>query len=82
MSDLQNIPPTKFETVPPNEEAEIQEILKLTVELMRQRYEGTKPLRNVHPKEHGCVKATFTINGRIPVPYQQGIFANPGKTYE
>ncbi|HEY5138567.1 MAG TPA: catalase family protein, partial [Methylococcales bacterium] len=39
-------------------------------------------LRGVHPKTHGCVKATFTINPDIAPEFQVGLFAEPGKRFD
>ncbi|MBE0437611.1 MAG: hypothetical protein IBX56_17630 [Methylomicrobium sp.] len=44
------------------------------------RYPPPKQIhRGVHPKSHGCVKATFTINADIP---PVGLFAEPGKQFD
>jgi catalase len=75
------ISPTKFETVPADEESQIREIAALTVQLMKQRYTDTRPLRNVHPKDHGCVKASFAVNRDIPDEYRRGIFSEAGRVY-
>jgi len=74
--------PTKFETVPPGEALEIAEIGRLMVELLDQRYPDGMARRGVHPKTHGCIRASFTINPDIPENYRVGLFATPGKTYE
>ena len=41
-----------------------------------------RTLRGVHPKSHGCVKATFTINPDIAPEFQVGLFAEPGKQFD
>ena len=74
--------PTKFETVPPNEAEQIAEIVSLTTQLLQQRYPESMARRAVHPKDHGCVKAAFTINSDIPENYRVGVFATPAKTYD
>lgn len=68
----------------PDLEAEqIAETTKLTVDLLDKRYPPPKQkLRGVHPKSHGCVKATFTINPDIPPVLQIGLFAEPGKQFD
>jgi hypothetical protein len=35
-------------------------------------------LRGVHPKSHGCVDATFTVNGNNAGDYGFGLFEQPG----
>jgi hypothetical protein len=74
--------PTAFETVPPGEADQISEVISLTRQLLQQRYPEGMARRAVHPKDHGCVKASFTINPDIPDNYRVGLFATPGKTYD
>ena len=74
--------PTGFETVPPGEAEQIAEVVSLTRQLLQQRYPEGMARRGVHPKDHGCVKASFTINRDIPENYRVGLFATPGKTYD
>ncbi len=68
----------------PDLEAEqIAETTDLTVKLLDKRYPPPKQiLRGVHPKSHGCVKATFTINPDLGPEYQVGLFAEPGKQFD
>jgi len=33
--------------------------------------------RGQHPKQHGCVRATFEVLGNIPTKYKVGLFAKP-----
>ncbi|MDH5668416.1 MAG: catalase family protein [Nitrospira sp.] len=77
-----NYPTTKFETVPPAEAVQIREIVTLTRKLLKMRYPTSMARRGVHPKDHGCVKAKFTVNNDIPNQYKVGVFATPGKTYD
>ena len=68
---------------PDREAKQIAETTDLTVKLLDKRYPPPKQiLRGVHPKSHGCVKATFTINPDIPSELQVGLFAEPGKQYD
>ncbi len=67
---------------PELEAEQIAETTNLTVKLLDKRYPPPKQiLRGVHPKSHGCVKATFTINSDIAPEYQMGLFAEPGKQF-
>jgi len=72
----------------PDLEAEqIAETTDITVKLLDKRYRPPNEppkqiLRGVHPKSHGCVKATFTINPDIPLELQVGLFAEPGKQFD
>lgn len=79
---LKATPTTPFEQVPPTEAQQIQEIINLTRRLLEQRYPDGMTRRGVHPKDHGCVQATFTVDADLPPEYRVGVFAQPGKSYE
>ncbi|MGH8549202.1 MAG: RICIN domain-containing protein [Methylococcales bacterium] len=75
-------PVPRMETVPPEEAGQIRKIVGLTLQLLQRRYSPqTMARRGVHAKDHGCVKASFTVNADIPEKYRVGVFATPGKTY-
>jgi hypothetical protein len=38
--------------------------------------------RDAHPKHHGCVKGTLTVEADLKEPLQRGICAQPGKSFE
>ena len=68
---------------PELEANQIAETAELTVKLLDKRYPPPKQiLRGVHPKSHGCVKATFTINLDIAPEFQVGLFAKPGRQFD
>jgi hypothetical protein len=74
--------PVAWEQVPPNEGDQIKEIVELTLALLNQRYPGNlQRRRNVHPKDHGCVKATFAVDPCLPASLHVGAFV-PGKQYD
>lgn len=73
---------TPFETIPPDEASQIQEITDLTLKLLQQRYPDSMARRGVHPKDHGCVQASFVVNNDIPAQYKVGVFAEAGKIYQ
>ena len=78
----QNPPPTPFEVVPAEEAARIDHVVDLTMQQMKRRYPAEQPvLRGVHPKDHGCVTATFRVLDTIPAALQVGVFAQPGREY-
>jgi hypothetical protein len=89
-AQAQSMSPTRFETVPPGEDAQIKETADLTIKLLEKRYGHTSDhtsgdtleRRAVHPKAHGCVMADFTVNSDIPEKYRAGVFATPGKSYK
>lgn len=76
-------PVPRLETVPPEEAVQIRKIIGLTLQLLQRRFPPqTMARRGVHAKDHGCVKASFTVNADVPEQYRVGVFATPGKTYE
>src|SRR5690606_9157704 len=71
------------ENIPEGEAAQIDEIADLMEKLLDQRYGQGKPfLRGVHPKAHGCARATFTVHAHLPEDLRVGVLAQPGATYE
>lgn len=73
-----------FEHIDEQENQQIDEITDLTVKLLDKRYseKGRPVLRGVHPKSHGCVKATFKINENIDTDLRVGLFENPGQEFQ
>lgn len=60
----------------------IEEVAADTVALLDKRYPEPKPiLRGVHPKSHGCLKGSFTINPDIREDLRVGLFSEPGKCH-
>jgi len=74
--------PTKFEAVPEGESGQIAEIISLTTKLLEDRYGTGLARRGVHPKDHGCLEAKFTVNPDIPEAYRVGVLAKPGQSYD
>ena len=73
---------SEFEMVPKDEAEQIAETITLTTQLLQQRYPNSMARRGVHPKDHGCVQAKFTVNPDLPKELQAGVLAFAGKTYE
>jgi hypothetical protein len=73
---------TEFEDVPQGEKARIDHVADLTIVQLDRRYtKVNKPkLRGVHPKDHGCVEALFTVSPQLPESLRVGAFS-PGVTY-
>jgi len=68
---------------PDLEASKVAEIADRTISLQDNRYpDPDKILRGVHPKSHGCVKATFEINPDIDQSLQVGLFGAPGKKFD
>jgi len=80
-------PSNAFETIPPNEAEEIDELSKLATQLQDRRRDNDPTqegmlLRGVHPKSHGCVRAQFAVDDDLDASHRVGLFATPGRTYE
>jgi len=72
-----------LERIPSEEAAQIDNIVRLTLQQLQRRYPGGVPvLRGVHPKDHGCVRAVFTVRPDLEESFRVGVFAEPGKRYE
>jgi hypothetical protein len=77
------IPVPGVEHVPDGETDQIEKIAHLMVQLLEKRYrDGAPCLRGVHPKAHGCARATFTVHANIPDALRVGLFADAGACYE
>ena len=73
----------RLENIPEGEAAQIKHIAELTLKQLERRYaEAPRFLRGVHAKDHGCVKATFTVRRDLPHYLRVGVFATPGKTFD
>ena len=73
----------ELERIPVDESAQIDRIVKLTVDQLKQRYPGGDAVRRgVHAKDHGCVTARFTVLDALPEHLRVGIFARPGHAYD
>ncbi len=64
----------------PNEEALAQRLGSVIEKTIRNQYRAGTARRDAHPKAHGCVKADFQVNEKLPDRLAKGIFV-PGKTY-
>jgi hypothetical protein len=67
--------PLGAETVPPNESADIEELLEILRTIQEHADRRKQPVpRTVHPKQHGCVRAELTIEPGLPPELRHGIF--------
>ena len=67
---------------PAAEAEQIEEVARLTTELLDQRYpRPARILRGVHPKSHGLLRARLRISRRIPPSLRVGLFADPGRRF-
>lgn len=73
----------QFERIPAEEAAQIENIIQLTMQQMRNRYPGgQRVMRGVHPRDHGCVAAIFKVEENLPVEHRVGVFDTPGREYQ
>jgi hypothetical protein len=72
----------ELEKVPPEEAGRIEHIADLTLKQLESRYgAGKKFLRGVHPKDHGCIEASFTVLDTVAPEFRVGLFKNPGQRF-
>jgi hypothetical protein len=72
----------QLENPPAGEGARIDNVAALTVKQLDGRYSAApRCLRGVHPKDHGCVEALFTVSDSLPPELRVGIFAKPGARF-
>ena len=69
------------ESLYPNEAATAEKIADVIEKSIREKYSAGTALRDAHPKAHGCVRAEFQVQEKLPQNLAQGIFI-PGKTYK
>ncbi|MBF6033920.1 catalase family protein [Pseudomonas sp. P155] len=75
-------PVSALEQVPPGEAAMTQDVIQTAVRIVDQHREGTRYLRDAHAKAHGCVKAQVQVLPELAQPLRQGVFSEPGKTWQ
>ena len=75
-------PVSAEEQIPPGEAAMTQSIIQTAVRIVDQHREGTRYLRDAHAKAHGCVKAEVQVLSELSPELRQGVFAEPGKTWQ
>ncbi len=70
---------TEYETIPPGEDAAIDEMFELTLkQLKHDNPPGTKPVkRDAHAKHHGVVRAELTVLDGLAPELAIGVFAKP-----
>ena len=66
----------------PNEEEIAKRTLELTLTSIKENAKNNngKVLRDAHPKHHGCVSGSFTVENNVPGMMKHGIFSKP-KSY-
>ncbi len=75
-------PVSADEQIPPGEAGMTQDIIQTAVRIVDQHREGTRYLRDAHAKAHGCVKAEVNVLPQLDPALRQGVFSEPGKTWQ
>ncbi|MFF7706614.1 catalase family protein [Pseudomonas sp. NPDC007930] len=70
------------EVIPPGEAAMTQSIIQTAIRIVDQHRDNTRYLRDAHAKAHGCVQAEVSVAAGLPAPLRQGVFSEPGKTWQ
>lgn len=75
-------PVSAEELIPNGESAMTQDIIQTAVRIVDQHRESTRYLRDAHAKAHGCVKAEVQVLPDLAGELRQGVFNEPGKTWQ
>jgi len=66
----------ELESVPPDEQRHIDSLIDTLREKMKRDYAGGRTLRDAHPKQHGCVRATFRVEPNLDPSLRVGVFGD------
>lgn len=77
-----NGPVSAQEVIPDGEAAMTQDVIQTAVRIVDQHRDSTRYLRDAHAKAHGCVKAEVQVLPDLTVELRQGVFSEPGKTWQ
>ncbi|MBN6773587.1 catalase family protein [Pseudomonas granadensis] len=75
-------PVSALEQVPAGEAALTQSVIQTAVRIVDQHREPTRYLRDAHAKAHGCVKAQVQVLADLEQSLRQGVFSEPGKSWQ
>ncbi|EJM66413.1 catalase, partial [Pseudomonas sp. GM49] len=75
-------PVSAQELIADDEAAMTQDIIQTAVRIVDQHRESTRYLRDAHAKAHGCVKAEVQVLPELASELRQGVFSEPGKTWQ
>lgn len=75
-------PVSNDEQIPPGEAALTQSIIEDAIRVAEQHRDNTRVLRDAHAKAHGCVKAQVSVLEQLDPALRQGVFSEPGKTWQ
>ncbi|WAJ39792.1 catalase family protein [Pseudomonas sp. GOM7] len=75
-------PVANEEQIPPDEAALTRLIIEDAVRVVEQHRDNTRVLRDAHAKAHGCVKGEVQVLDDLDADLRQGVFSEPGKTWQ
>lgn len=75
-------PVSAQELIADDEAAMTRDVIQTAVRIVDQHRESTRYLRDAHAKAHGCVKAEVQVLPELPGELRQGVFSEPGKTWQ
>ncbi|MBN3865738.1 catalase family protein [Pseudomonas frederiksbergensis] len=75
-------PVSAEELIPDGEAAMTRDIIQTAVRIVDQHRESTRYLRDAHAKAHGCVKAEVQVLPDLATALRQGVFSEPGRTWQ
>jgi catalase len=75
-------PVSAQELIADDESAMTRDIIQTAVRIVDQHRESTRYLRDAHAKAHGCVKVEVQVLPELPGELRQGVFSEPGKTWQ
>ena len=75
-------PVSAQEVIPDGEAAMTQDVIQTAVRIVDHHRESTRYLRDAHAKAHGCVKAEVQVLPDLTSELRQGVFSEPGKTWQ
>jgi hypothetical protein len=69
------------ELLPPGEAEDIEELIAIFRAIQEQKDKQHRPVpRDVHPKQHGCVRAEFVVESALPETLRHGVL-QASRTY-
>ena len=75
-------PVSTQEEIPADEAGMTQDTLQTAIRIVDQHRENTRYLRDAHAKAHGCVNAQVRVLDDLDPELRQGVFSEPGKTWQ
>ena len=75
-------PVSALEQIPSGEAGMTQGVIQTAVRIVDQHRENTRFLRDAHAKAHGCVKAEVQVLPQLAQSLRQGVFSEPGHTWQ